>query len=265
MARRKLNPKKRFKIFKKILLEENKEYWHNVVLLEKLWKKIPQCNTNALNADEVFSIIEKEKVKANVYSICKFFKITLNKTNGKKFVIFNKNNNLIINYRNENDIFYFLGHIFHNFLDGAYFKYPFKKHTWDSEYREKLAKKFAVELKSLFNNDTNKISKSLLDTSKLTIATKLLDIHQPEIIKLNSNKDLTQQYNRNNSADDLLLEDTKLLDIHQPEIIKLNSNKDLTQQYNRNNSADDLLLEDIQYLYITPIIRRNSCQKNHCL
>ncbi|HFN3250767.1 TPA: hypothetical protein ACHDL2_000992, partial [Campylobacter jejuni] len=74
---------------------------------------------------------------------------TLNKTNGKKFVIFNKNNNLIINYRNENDIFYFLGHIFHNFLDGAYFKYPFKKHTWDLEYRRKLAENFANNLNTL--------------------------------------------------------------------------------------------------------------------
>ncbi|EMU7114612.1 hypothetical protein AAAB07_001812, partial [Campylobacter coli] len=45
--------------------------------------------------------------------------------------------------------FYFLGHVFHNFLDGAYFKYPFKKRTWDLEHREKLAKKFAIRLKLL--------------------------------------------------------------------------------------------------------------------
>ncbi|MEJ3777416.1 hypothetical protein WGU26_03060 [Campylobacter jejuni] len=149
MARRKLNQKKRFKIFKKIFMEENKEYWYNVALLEKLWEKIPQCNTNTLNANEVFNIIKKEKIKIGIHSICKFFKITLIKTNGKKFVIFNENNKLIIHYHNESDIFYFLGHIFHNFLDGAYFKYPFKKRTWDLEHREKLAKKFAIRLKLL--------------------------------------------------------------------------------------------------------------------
>ncbi|EAH5117477.1 hypothetical protein ORO79_000701 [Campylobacter coli] len=149
MARRKLNQKKRFKIFKKIFMEENKEYWHNVALLEKLWEKIPQCNTNTLNANEVFNIIKKEKIKIDIHSICKFFKITLIKTNGKKFVIFNENNKLIIHYHNESDIFYFLGHVFHNFLDGAYFKYPFKKRTWDLEHREKLAKKFAIRLKLL--------------------------------------------------------------------------------------------------------------------
>ncbi|MCV3508847.1 hypothetical protein L8W69_06400 [Campylobacter sp. CNRCH_2016_3089] len=149
MAKRKLNSKRRFSIFKKILLKENNQYWHNVVLLEKLWEKIPQCNTNTLDANEVFDIIKKEKIKIDIRSICNFFKITLNKTSGKKFVTFNENNNLIINYCNENDIFYFLGHIFRNFLDGAYFKYPFKKHAWDLKYREQMAKKFAKQLKLL--------------------------------------------------------------------------------------------------------------------
>ncbi|OOX99000.1 hypothetical protein BOQ01_09010, partial [Campylobacter coli] len=196
MARRKLNSKRRFSIFKKILLKENNQYWHNVVLLEKLWEKIPQCNTNTLDANEVFDIIKKEKIKIDIRSICNFFKITLIKTNGKKFVIFNKNNKLIINYHNESDIFNFLGHIFHNFLDGAYFKYPFKKHTWDLEHREKLAKKFAVKLNLLINN--GKVIKSsyqpMIDMGKKLINK---EIPHPRTIKLNINKYMIQKYNHN--------------------------------------------------------------------
>ncbi|EKI5358979.1 hypothetical protein PFK08_001748 [Campylobacter coli] len=240
MARRKLNQKKRFKIFRKIFMEENKEYWHNVALLEKLWEKIPQCNTNTLNANEVFDIIKKEKIKIGIHSICKFFKITLIKTNGKKFVIFNKNNKLIINYHNESDIFNFLGHIFHNFLDGAYFKYPFKKHTWDLEHREKLAKKFAVKLKLLI--DAGEIFKAsyqpivemgeifklpyqpIVEMGEIFKASYQPIVEMGEIFKLPNEK------------------------ISQFEAIELDNNQSID-----NNNADSLLTQEKQYYIITGI------------
>ncbi|EPT6721986.1 hypothetical protein ACVQ35_001220 [Campylobacter coli] len=240
MARRKLNQKKRFKIFKKIFMEENKEYWHNVALLEKLWEKIPQCNTNTLNANEVFNIIKKEKIKIDIHSICKFFKITLIKTNGKKFVIFNENNKLIIHYHNESDIFYFLGHVFHNFLDGAYFKYPFKKHTWDLEHREKLAKKFAVKLKLLI--DAGEIFKAsyqpivemgeifklpyqpIVEMGEIFKASYQPIVEMGEIFKLPNEK------------------------ISQFEAIELDNNQSID-----NNNADSLLTQEKQYYIITGI------------
>ncbi|HEF2147366.1 TPA: hypothetical protein R8X55_001345 [Campylobacter coli] len=232
MARRKLNSKRRFSIFKKILLKENNQYWHNVVLLEKLWEKIPQCNTNTLDANEVFDIIKKEKIKIDIRSICNFFKITLIKTNGKKFVIFNKNNKLIINYHNESDIFNFLGHIFHNFLDGAYFKYPFKKHTWDLEHREKLAKKFAVKLNLLINN--GKVIKSsyqpMIDMGKKLINK---EIPHPRTIKLNINKYMIQKYNHNNTNNLLIQEEDMQYFYIAP--IKGDIYGKKTVFYNRNN------------------------------
>ncbi|HDZ5099464.1 TPA: hypothetical protein RTH15_001675 [Campylobacter jejuni] len=231
MAKRKLNSKRRFSIFKKILLEENNQYWHNVALLEKLWEKIPQCNTNTLDADEIFNIIKKEKIKIDIRSICKFFKITLNKTNGKKFVIFNKNNNLIINYRNESDIFYFLGHIFHNFLDGAYFKYPFKKRTWDLEYRKKIAKNFAVKLNLLIDME-KMIKSSYQPMIKSSYQPMIKSSYQPMI---DMGKKLINK------------------EIPHPRTIKLDINKDMIQQYNHNNTNNLLMQEDMQYFYIAPI------------
>ncbi|EKC9974331.1 hypothetical protein OQN96_001792, partial [Campylobacter coli] len=156
------------------------------------------------------------------------------------FVIFNKNNKLIINYHNESDIFNFLGHIFHNFLDGAYFKYPFKKHTWDLEHREKLAKKFAVKLKLLI--DAGEIFKAsyqpivemgeifklpyqpIVEMGEIFKASYQPIVEMGEIFKLPNEK------------------------ISQFEAIELDNNQSID-----NNNADSLLTQEKQYYIITGI------------
>lgn len=145
------NSKDRYKQFIKNKVKDYDNFIQDSEKLDRLWSYVGN-NSDPLEPKEVLHILKVNNVKLDILSICKFFKITLKKSD-KASIIFNKNNKLILTYRSEHsedDIFYMLGHLFKNFLnDGYYFRFPKKRKVWDDDFRIKLARDFSEEFKKL--------------------------------------------------------------------------------------------------------------------
>lgn len=183
-----MNSKERYKQLIKFKEEEQDKFAHSSDKLERLWAYV-RGNSNPLSPEDVMTILKENNVKLDIHYICKFFKITLKKSN-KVSLLFNKNDKLILSYRCKSkieDIFYMLGHLFKNFLnDGYYFRFPKKRKRWDDNFRIELAKRFSKEFKKLLKLEILKEGGEKLHNiiNAIYDLTPLPDVGDDDILKL---------------------------------------------------------------------------------
>ncbi|WP_052844167.1 hypothetical protein [Campylobacter jejuni] len=205
----------------------SEEFKHTVKSLKLVRDYIPKKYTY-YSAKELCQELNKKNIK----EICQYFRIKLIRNEKIKIPSksYLKNDKIIIEFKDKKELYKQFGIIMKVFNNGIYFNHPNNDKKSDNIiFYEEKAEQFAAELKLLL--DMGEVIKSSYQPM----------IDMGEVIK--------------SSYQPMIDMGKKLInkEIPHPRTIKLDINKDMTQQYNHNNTNNLLMQEDMQYFYITPI------------
>lgn len=151
-------------ILKLLNKKDREKFLENEALSNKLWNLIPESNKRPMYVSDLVDIFNNENIDLSIESICKRFNIILIKNNKlKKFKSKSKFNgeNIIVEYKDKNEIYTQLGHIFQNFLRCIYFQYPPKYNLKTIDLHEANAIKFGEDLRKLIDKPKYTSSRSV--------------------------------------------------------------------------------------------------------